>query len=118
MISGLKHFRISMLEGMGFATFATEFVQPRRKAMVRLKKILFPTDFSTNSNSALAHAARLTDFQDGELIVQHVVSNYFDRHPHWTTIFDVHEMQKYMNFFIEEEMAKALSSFTNQISIR
>jgi nucleotide-binding universal stress UspA family protein len=85
--------------------------------MVELKKILFPTDFSANSTHALLQAQRLTRF-DGELIVQHVVSNYFDRHPHWTTIFDVHELQKHMDFFIEEEMARTLPALDGSLRIR
>ena len=64
--------------------------------MVAFKKILFPTDFSANADRALAHAIRLADFDGGEVIVQHVVSNYFEKHPHWATLFDIHEMQKYM----------------------
>jgi nucleotide-binding universal stress UspA family protein len=86
--------------------------------MAIFKKVLFPTDFSSNSNHALEHAVRMTDFHAGELIVQHVVNNYFEVHPHWTTLFDIHEMQKYMDFYAEEEMAKTLAPYAGQISIR
>jgi len=82
-----------------------------------LKTVLFPTDFSTNSTNALLHAAQLTRFR-GDLIVQHVVSNYFDRHPHWTTLFDVHELQKHLDFFIEEEMSRTLAEIGDGVSIR
>src|SRR5262245_55393615 len=84
--------------------------------MVQLKRVLFPTDFSTNSANALLYAKRLMHF-GGELIVQHVVNDYFDRHPHWTTIFDVHELQKHMDFFIEEEMAR-MPTDLNGVSIQ
>jgi nucleotide-binding universal stress UspA family protein len=86
--------------------------------MVRFRKILFPTDFSPNSHHALAHAVRLTDFHTGELIVQHVVSDYFDRHPHWTTLFDIHELQKHLDAFVDAEMARILSPYEKAISVR
>ena len=82
-----------------------------------LKTVLFPTDFSTNSTNALLQAAQLTRFR-GDLIVQHVVSNYFDRHRHWTTLFDVHELQKHLDFFIEEEMSRTLAELGDSISVR
>jgi hypothetical protein len=36
----------------------------------------------------------------------HVVSTYFEKHPHWSTLFDIHETQKYMDMYVETEMAK------------
>lgn len=41
--------------------------------MLRLQRILFPTDFSASANGALAHAARLTARTGAELHVLHVV---------------------------------------------
>jgi nucleotide-binding universal stress UspA family protein len=61
------------------------------------KKILFPTDFSPNAERALAHAVRLAGIDHGEIIVQHVVGDYFGKHPHWATLFDIHELQKYID---------------------
>src|SRR5262245_55378052 len=78
-----------------------------RKAMM-IKKILFPTDFSPNANHALLHALQLADFHNGELIVQHVVSDYFEKHSHWATMFDVHEFQKSMDCYVEAGMASEL----------
>ncbi len=72
--------------------------------MVAFKKILFPTDFSANANKALAHAIRLADFDGGEVIAQHVVGNYFEKHPHWATLFDLHELQKYMDGYVDAHM--------------
>lgn len=43
-----------------------------------------------------------------EVIVQHVVSTYFEKHSHWTTLFDIHEMQKYMDMYVETEMAEVI----------
>ncbi len=83
--------------------------------MVSFKKILFPTDFSENANRALRHAMQLADMNSCELIVQHVVSDYFERHNHWSTLFDIHEMQKYMDGYVEAEMAKALPAATNVV---
>jgi nucleotide-binding universal stress UspA family protein len=52
------------------------------------------------------------------LIVQHVVSDYFEKHSHWSTLFDVHEFQKYMDVYVEAEMAKSLPKDTTGIKIR
>jgi nucleotide-binding universal stress UspA family protein len=86
--------------------------------MNTIKKILFPTDFSANANHALLHAVQLADFHKGELIVQHVVSDYFEKHSHWSTLFDIHEFQKYMDCYVEAEMAKSLPKDVSSITIR
>src|SRR5678815_1508239 len=77
---------------------------PYWKTMAGFSKILFPTDFSKSANHALESALCLTGVRD--VIVQHVVSTYFEKHPHWATLFDIHEMQKYMDMYVETEMAK------------
>ena len=77
---------------------------PYWKGMTGFSKILFPTDFSKSANHALENALDLTGIRD--VIVQHVVSTYFEKHPHWSTLFDIHEMQKFMDMYIETEMAK------------
>jgi nucleotide-binding universal stress UspA family protein len=76
--------------------------------MKGFKKILFPTDFSANADRALAHAVRIAGFEGGEVIVQHVVGDYFERHPHWATLFDVHEIQKLMDGYVSARMAEIL----------
>jgi nucleotide-binding universal stress UspA family protein len=76
--------------------------------MVSFKKVLFPTDFSPNANHALTHAIQIANFQKGELIVQHVVSDYFERHSHWSTLFDIHELQTFMDNYVEGQMSKSL----------
>jgi nucleotide-binding universal stress UspA family protein len=86
--------------------------------MVAFKKILFPTDFSANADRALAHAIRLADFDGGEVIVQHVVSNYFEKHPHWATLFDIHEMQKYMQGYVDSRMKNVQSSDPGSVRVR
>src|SRR2546423_4745898 len=86
--------------------------------MVAFKKILFPTDFSANADKALAHAVRLADFEGGEVIVQHVVGNYFEKHPHWATLFDLHEMQKYMDGYVDVHMTKILPKNTGNVTVR
>jgi len=86
--------------------------------MVAFKKILFPTDFSANADRALSHAIRLADFDGGEVIVQHVVSNYFEKHPHWATIFDIHEMQKYFQGYVDSHMKSVLANDPGNVRIR
>jgi nucleotide-binding universal stress UspA family protein len=85
--------------------------------MVAFKKILFPTDFSPNADRALAHAIRLADFDNGEVIVQHVVGNYFEKHPHWATLFDVHELQKFMDGYVSAHMGKILPKDSGGVRI-
>src|SRR5207249_4938737 len=86
--------------------------------MVAFKKILFPTDFSPNADRALAHAIRLADFDDGEVIVQHVVGNYFEVHPHWATLFDIHEHQKLMDGYVSARMAEILPKDCGKVRVR
>ncbi|HLH30523.1 MAG TPA: universal stress protein [Terriglobia bacterium] len=69
-------------------------------------KILFPTDFSKGADCALENVMSLPGLR--EVVVQHVVSTYFEKHSHWTTLFDIHEMQKYMDMYVQTEMAKVL----------
>src|SRR5689334_4724161 len=77
---------------------------PYWKAVSGFSKLLFPTDFSSSANHALENAVCLTGVR--EVIVQHVVSSYFENHPHWSTLFDVHETQKHMDMYLDFEMAR------------
>jgi nucleotide-binding universal stress UspA family protein len=74
------------------------------KAMSGFSKILCPTDFSKHANHAIEDALRLPGLR--EVIVQHVVSTYFEEHPHWSTLFDIHETQKHMDMYVDTEMLK------------
>jgi nucleotide-binding universal stress UspA family protein len=89
---------------------------PYWKGMTGFSKILFPTDFSPSANHALENALGLTGIRD--VIVQHVVSTYFEKHPHWATLFDIHEMQKFMDMYIETEMAKVSGQAQGDINYR
>jgi nucleotide-binding universal stress UspA family protein len=86
--------------------------------MKGFKKILFPTDFSAGAGRALAHAVRIAGLEDGEVIVQHVVGDYFERHPHWATLFDVHEIQKCMDGYVSARMAEILPRDLGGVRIR
>ena len=76
--------------------------------MALFQKMLFPTDFSEGANAALSYALRMGDVNGSELIVQHVVGDYFGRHPHWATLFDVNELEKKLTFHVEHEMERAV----------
>jgi nucleotide-binding universal stress UspA family protein len=89
---------------------------PYWKSMAGFSKILFATDFSESANHALENALCLPGVRD--VIVQHVVSTYFEKHPHWSTLFDIHEMQKYMDMYVETEMAKIRSQAQEHINYR
>ena len=78
-------------------------------------RILFPTDFSKGADHALENVISLPGVR--EVIVQHVVSTYFEKHSHWTTLFDIHEMQKYMEMYVQTEMAKITSQKSNRDSV-
>jgi nucleotide-binding universal stress UspA family protein len=84
--------------------------------MAGFSKILFPTDFSESANHALENALCLPGVH--EVIVQHVVSTYFEKHPHWSTLFDIHETQKYVDMYVETEMAKVSSKAQKDINYR
>jgi len=86
--------------------------------MLAFKKILFPTDFSPNADRALTHAIRLADFSEGEVIVQHVVSDYFERHPHWATMFDISEMHKFMDAYAKTHVAGILPKDIGKVRVR
>ena len=86
--------------------------------MKGFKKILFPTDFSANADKALAHAIRLAEFDNGEVIVQHVVGDYFEKHSHWATLFDLHELQTHMDGYVEAHMKNVLPKETGGVRIR
>src|SRR5438876_10366603 len=86
--------------------------------MIGFKKILFPTDFSANADKALAHALRLAEFDKGEVLVQHVVGNYFEKHSHWATLFDPREMQTYMDGYVDVHMKGMLPKDTGDVRIR
>jgi nucleotide-binding universal stress UspA family protein len=86
--------------------------------MLAFKRILFPTDFSPNADKALAHAVRLADFNDGEVIVQHVVGDYFERNPHWATMFDVNEMHKLLDGYVATHMAEILPKNSGRVRVR
>jgi nucleotide-binding universal stress UspA family protein len=76
--------------------------------MVAFKKILFPTDFSRNADKALAHAVRLAGVDGSEIIVQHVVGDYFEKHSHWATLFDVRELQTSMDGYVSAHIGGIL----------
>ena len=86
--------------------------------MIAFKKILFPTDFSANADKAVTHAIRLANFDNGEVIVQHVVGDYFEKHPHWATLFDLHELQKYMDCYVDAHMKKIVANETDTVRFR
>jgi nucleotide-binding universal stress UspA family protein len=88
------------------------------ETMLTFKKILFPTDFSTNADRALLHAVRLADFESGEVIVQHVVSDYFTKHPHWAALFDIHELQKFMDTYVDVHMPAGVCKANPNVRIR
>ena len=72
------------------------------------ERILFPTDFSKDRNSALGRAFQALQFNEREVIVLHVVNNFFGPHAHWASLFDVHELQKQMDFHVETEIKAEL----------
>src|SRR5688572_4459231 len=89
---------------------------PYWRGMTGFSKILLPSDFSQSANHALENAVCLPGVR--EVIVQHVVSTYFEKHPHWSTLFDIHETQKYMDMYVETEMTKVPRHAQEHINYR
>jgi nucleotide-binding universal stress UspA family protein len=85
--------------------------------MEGIKRILFPTDFSPNADHALLHAVRLSDFSEGEIIVQHVVSDYFKEHPHWAALFGVHELQTEMDGYVDAHVMPIVGDAREKIRV-
>src|SRR6185369_6387176 len=100
----------------GVVMHIIEQSHPYWKGTAGFSRILFPTDFSRNANHALENALCLPGVR--EVIVQHVVSTYFEKHPHWSTLFDIHETQKYMDMYVETEMAKVPRHVQEDINYR
>jgi nucleotide-binding universal stress UspA family protein len=86
--------------------------------MTAIRKILFPTDFSSNAAHAFRHTTRLADFNSSELIIQHVVGDYFERNPHWSTLFDVHQLQHFMDSYVDREMSSFLENLAGTARVR
>ncbi len=86
--------------------------------MEGIKHILFPTDFFPNADHALLHAVRLANFTEGEIIVQHVVTDYFEQHPHWSALFGIHEMQTEIDGYVGTHVAPILGDTAGKINIR
>ena len=57
---------------------------------------------------ALSQAFQALNFDEREVIVLHVVNNFFGQHAHWASLFDVHQLQKEMDFHVETEIRDAL----------
>src|SRR5262245_4326256 len=85
--------------------------------MQDLKKILFPTDFSRNADRGLLQGLRLSGYDSGELIIQHVVRDYFAEHRHFVAMFGIHELQTEMDGYIETHVIPALGSNAKNIRI-
>jgi nucleotide-binding universal stress UspA family protein len=47
-----------------------------------------------------------------------VVSDYFERTPHWITLFDVRQLQLHLDAFAEQEMSKTLASVGSGVTVR
>jgi universal stress protein A len=85
--------------------------------MEGIKRILFPTDFSANADHALLHAVRLSGFDEGEIIVQHVVSDYFEQHPHWAALFGLHQLQTEMDGYVGSRIMPILGEAAANIKV-
>jgi len=47
-----------------------------------------------------------------------VVGDYFEKHSHWATLFDLHELQKYMDGYVEARMKDGLPKETGEVRMR
>jgi nucleotide-binding universal stress UspA family protein len=91
------------------------------KTMVAFKKILFPTEFSTSEKPALSHAIHLAELHHGEVLVQHVVNDDFERFAHAVMTTDVGEIQQHTDIAAENDMKEFLaphSGLAGTVSMR
>jgi nucleotide-binding universal stress UspA family protein len=47
-----------------------------------------------------------------------VVDSYFEKHPHWATLFDLHELQKFMDMYVEVNMAASVPKENGKVHVR
>jgi hypothetical protein len=79
--------------------------------MVTFRKILFPTDFNTSEACILSHALRLAGRHHGEVLVQHVVNDDFERFIHSQIATDVGELQNHIEIAAANDMKEFVSPF-------
>ena len=73
--------------------------------MIKIEKILFPTDFSEFSAHALKYAVTFAREYEAKIIVLHVVENYYTYPGFAETAFPMVELYSDMEKHAEDEMA-------------
>ncbi len=78
---------------------------------MKIKKILFPTDFSRCANQALAHAVFLAEKYDAEIHVLHVITLFEDQ-PNIVSdeISETEEMIRKLEDIAEKQLNKVVDS--------
>jgi nucleotide-binding universal stress UspA family protein len=82
-----------------------------------LKKILVPFDFSTTSNTALAHAVKLSQSADAELILVHIIERNFIAHNVFFPEYKVDGGQK-LREIAEEKLSAISNDLENSSAIK
>ena len=82
-----------------------------------MKKILFPTDFSSVSNNAFIYALKLADSINAEIITMHVYhlpqANYINVSEYLHEIYDVTELSNFENYKDEVPVLRRIAEENN-----
>jgi nucleotide-binding universal stress UspA family protein len=88
------------------------------KVGVVFNKVLLPTDFTATEKPAWLSAMHLAGLHDGEVIVQHVVSDDIPRFAHVAVAFDGTEVEKHVSQCAEKEMKTLLTRLAGRVPAR
>lgn len=86
--------------------------------MIRIEKILFPTDFSDFSNHALQYAVSFAREYKAKIILLHVVENFYAYPGFAETAFPMVEIYSDMEKYAENEMESMMKkNFPGELSV-
>ncbi len=81
----------------------------RLKGMMKIEKILFPTDFSESSNHALKYAISFAKEHNAKLFLLHVIENIYIYPGFSETAFPMVELYADMEKYAENEMTSTIN---------
>ena len=87
--------------------------------MLPLKRVLIATDCCPTAGHSLRYAVSFARRYQAELFVQHVVPDYFAKFPHWTTLFDVRQLQEHIHGYVAGELSAMIpASIRSELEVK